>query len=519
MDEHVPRATYRLQFSAAFTFDDAARIVPYLKDLGISHIYASPFLKARKGSTHGYDIIDHNAFNPELGGEAAFLRFSDRLREAGMGLILDFVPNHMAIGRSDNPWWLDVLEWGQRSPYAAYFDIDWNALPHRRKPGVLLPILGKPYGDALRDGDLTLKYDPAAGSFAVWYFEHKLPISPRRYDDVLRQIVHAADAADKPEGRALLALADSTSSPTMPSYRDAPAFKQRIASAPGAAALIERGLVAYSADTPNGLALLHRLLERQHYRVAYWRIAFSAINYRRFFDINDLAGLRMEHAATFRAAHPLVARLIAEDRLQGLRLDHIDGLRDPMQYARRLHQLTRQVGRRSDFYVVAEKILEQDEAMPRFTGVAGTTGYEWLNLVTRLMVNGAGLGTLDATWREISGERQKFPEILDAAKSRVLDTMLASEFTVLTQSLSRIAAGHYSTRDYTLDRLRAALELYVRECPVYRTYVTAAGPSDRTPTSSTSCATASPSTSHKTRVTAPPASAPLRSSCSSSPDR
>lgn len=472
----IPRATYRLQLNNHFTFDDAAAIVPYLDDLGISHVYASPFLKARSGSSHGYDIVDHNAFNPELGGEAGFLRMSDALRAAGLGLILDFVPNHMGVGLADNAWWLDVLEWGPKSPHARSFDIAWDALPHRRQPGVLLPILGKPYGDVLRDGELTLKYDVATGSFAIWYFDHKLPVSPPGYSEILRHIVATAGADATQAGRALLALADSQHGPHTPDRSEAPSFKDRLAAIPGGDAIIARGLSAYAADTPHGLATLHRLLERQHYHLAFWRVAFSAINYRRFFDVNDLAGLRMEDPATFRASHALVARLIAEDRLQGIRLDHIDGLRDPMQYTRRLHQLARQLGHRN-FYVVVEKILEGDETLPRFAGVAGTTGYEWLNAIMHLMLDGDGLPLLTDLWYQISGQRQSFRRVVDDAKVVVLTTMLASEFTVLTNALARIAAGHFSTRDYTLDRLRAALDLYVREFPVYRTYVTGTGPS------------------------------------------
>ena len=472
----IPRATYRLQLNRGFTFDDAAVIVPYLRDLGISHVYASPFLKARSGSMHGYDIVDHNAFNPELGGEAGFLRLSDALRAAGLGLILDFVPNHMGVGLADNAWWLDVLEWGPKSPHARSFDIAWDALPHRRQPGVLLPILGKPYGDALRDGELTLKYDAGAGSFAVWYFDHKLPVSPPGYSEILRQIVSTAGAEETQAGRALRALADSQHGPHAPDRRDAPSFKERLAAIPDGDAIIIRGLAAYAPDTPHGLAALHRLLERQHYRLAFWRVAFSAINYRRFFDVNDLAGLRMEDPATFRASHALIARLIAEDRLQGLRLDHIDGLRDPMQYTRRLRQLARQLGK-PDLYVIVEKILEGDETLPRFPGVAGTTGYEWLNAIMHLMLDGEGLPHLTGLWREISGQHRPFHDVVDEAKGVVLTTMLASEFTVLTDALARIAAGHFSTRDYTQDRLRAALDLYVREFPVYRTYVTGTGPS------------------------------------------
>ncbi|MGN6463409.1 MAG: alpha-amylase family glycosyl hydrolase, partial [Pseudolabrys sp.] len=238
----IPRATYRLQLNSRFTFDDAAAIVPYLRDLGISHVYASPFLKARSGSSHGYDIVDHNAFNPELGGEAGFLRMSDALRAAGLGLILDFVPNHMGVGLADNAWWLDVLEWGPKSPHARSFDIAWDALPHRRQPGVLLPILGKPYGDVLRDGELTLKYDAATGSFAIWYFDHKLPVSPPGYSEILRHIVTAADADTTNAGRALLALADTQHGPHTPDRRDAPSFKERLSAIPGGEALIARGL-------------------------------------------------------------------------------------------------------------------------------------------------------------------------------------------------------------------------------------------------------------------------------------
>jgi (1->4)-alpha-D-glucan 1-alpha-D-glucosylmutase len=481
MPPPVPHATYRVQFTKDFTFDDAASIAPYLKELGITHLYASPFLKARPGSTHGYDIVDHDRLNPELGGDEAFARLSEALKANDLGLILDFVPNHMGVGRADNAWWLDVLEWGQRSPHAASFDIDWDALPHRRHPGVLLPVLGRPYGDALQSGEIELTYDAATGSFAAWYFDNKMPINPQRYGEMLRIIVTAADAANEPAGRALITLADDYRDPNAPSYREAPALKQRLAEIDGAEAIIARGLSAYRGDSDGGAALLHRLLERQHYRLAYWRVAFSAVNYRRFFDISDLAGLRVEDAATFRAMHSLVARLVADDRLQGIRLDHIDGLRAPAQYTRRLSQLIRKLRshapKSGPFYLIVEKILADGEDMPRFPAVAGTTGYEWLNTISRVLVAENGLAPLDRIWRDFTGERADFREILDRAKQRVIETMLASEFNVLANALSRIAAGHFSTRDYTTDRLRAALQLYVLEFPVYRTYVTAGGAS------------------------------------------
>lgn len=484
MPPAIPRATYRLQLTKDFTFDDAAALAPYLKELGITHLYASPFLKARPGSTHGYDIVDHTRLNPELGGDEAFARLSDTLKQHDLGLILDFVPNHMGVGHADNAWWLDVLEWGQESPHAVAFDIDWEALPFRQHPGVLLPILGSPYGDALQSGEIVLQYDAEAGSFAAWYFDDKLPINPRRYSEIIRTTVAAAGAEQDPTGQALLALAADYSGPKAPSYRGAPDFKNRLAGMAGAAAVISRGLDAYQGTNEAGAASLHRLLERQHYRVAYWRVAFAAINYRRFFDINELAGLRVEQPAVFRGVHERVERLIANGALQGLRLDHIDGLRDPAQYAKRLKQLVRKArgkAARTPFYIVVEKILGDEEPMPAFAGVAGTTGYEWLNVMSRVLADGTGLASLERTWRVFTGEGSSTAAMLEAAKRRVVETMLASEFTVLSGALARIAAGHFSTRDYTLNRLREALLLYVLEFPVYRTYVTAAGasPNDR----------------------------------------
>jgi (1->4)-alpha-D-glucan 1-alpha-D-glucosylmutase len=484
MPPNIPRATYRLQFTKDFGFDDAAQLAPYLKSLGISHVYASPFLKARTGSLHGYDIVDHASLNPELGGEEAFDRLSRALAAEDLGLILDFVPNHMGVGRDDNAWWLDVLEWGPKSPYARAFDIDWESLPYKPEGGVLLPILGRLYGDALEAGEIALKYDADEGSFSAWYYEHRLPIRPNRYGEILRTVVAAAGASDEPAGKRLLELAAKYPDPRDPSRDEAPAYKAAISQVAGGAEVIERGLYAYvpSADDPAPVLALHRLLERQHYRLAFWRVAVSEINYRRFFDINDLAGLRVEDMRTFTAVHHLVIRLISEGRLHGIRLDHIDGLQNPVQYADRLQRLTRRVrrgvGDTRAFYTVVEKILAEGETMPRLPGVAGTTGYEWMNAIARLLVDARGLPALESTARTLSGNAMPFEEVVRQAKRRVLDTMLASEFTVLSRQLARIAAGHWRTRDYTLDRLRGALRFYVLNFPVYRTYVTADGASE-----------------------------------------
>jgi (1->4)-alpha-D-glucan 1-alpha-D-glucosylmutase len=480
MSPAIPIATYRVQLTAAFDFDAAASIVPYLKSLGITHLYASPFMKARKGSTHGYDIVDHTELNPELGGEAGFERLSDALKQNGLGLILDFVPNHMGVHFADNPWWLDVLEWGPASPHAVSFDIDWDTLPWRARGGVLLPIIGSSYGEALEKGEIELRYDAGDGSFSAWYFEHRLPIAPERYGEMLRTIVREAGAESEPAGKQLLDLALRHSGPRRPSRDDAPAFKAELKEIAGSADIIARGLDAYRAGPgrPAQTLALHHLLERQHYKLGQWRLASSEINYRRFFDVNTLAGLRVEDAGTFDAIHRLVKRLIADGKLQGLRLDHIDGLRDPAQYFQRLRRLVRDAqGAGKPFYMVIEKILGEHEQLHRFSGVQGTTGYEWLNVISQVLVDGKGLEPLDEIWRQVSNMSPKLQPVLLQAKRRVLETLLTSEFTVLTRLLARIAGGHYSTRDFSTDSLRQALELYVLHFPVYRTYLTPAGPS------------------------------------------
>jgi (1->4)-alpha-D-glucan 1-alpha-D-glucosylmutase len=476
-----PLATYRLQLNPCFGFRDAAAIVPYLAALGVSHLYASPFLKARSGSTHGYDVVDHNALNPELGDEAAFGHLCEVLRESNLGLILDFVPNHMGVHHADNPWWLDVLEWGPKSPYARSFDIDWNTLAGHAGGGLLIPVLGTSYATALERGDIELRYDAAEGSFSAWYYEHRLPIDPTRYAEILQKVVTEAGADEQPAGRELLALAARYRGPHNPPRSQAPMLKTELAAIAGGEEIIEGGLRAYraSADMPGaGLALDH-LLERQHYRLAYWRLSLTEINYRRFFDINTLAGLRIEDRPTFDAVHALVCRLIAAGRLQGLRIDHVDGIHDPHQYFRRLQRLidTHKRSDASGFYLVIEKILARGERLPRFAGVAGTTGYEWLNLISRVLIDDRGLSVVEQAWREASGDERCFDEILIEAKRRVLTNVLASEFTVLVRLLARIAAGHYTTRDYSGERLRLAFELFVLHFPIYRTYITPSGPS------------------------------------------
>jgi (1->4)-alpha-D-glucan 1-alpha-D-glucosylmutase len=482
MPSEVPLATYRLQLSPECGFEAAASLVPYLKALGISHLYASPFLKARPDSPHGYDIVDHTKLNPQFGGEQAFAKLSAALSRADLGLILDFVPNHMGVGGADNAWWLDVLEFGPKSPRAAAFDIDWQTLPYRREGGVLLPLLGAPYGDVLERGDIKLRFDGQQGSFSAWYYNHRLPIRPENYSELLRTLVRAAAAGEQMVGRRLLELAEEYCGPHQPSYQEAPQLKSALKAVVGGADVIARGLVAYepSPSDPRRAHALHRLLERQHYRLAHWRIASSEINYRRFFDINDLAGIRIEEGETFARVHSLVATLVEQGQLHGLRLDHIDGLKDPIQYCRRLQRLLERVRpapQARPFYVVVEKILAEGESMPSFPGAAGTTGYEWLNLISRSLLDRSGLQSLKRLRCERTTQDGSFAEVVCRAKKHVLNTMLSSEFTVLSRLLTRIAAGQWHTRDYTVDRLRAALKLFILEFPVYRTYVTTAGAS------------------------------------------
>ncbi|MGY4597874.1 malto-oligosyltrehalose synthase [Bradyrhizobium sp. GM22.5] len=425
MPPAIPLATYRLQLTADFDFDKAAAVVPYLKALGITHLYTSPVMKARKGSTHGYDTVDHSQFNPELGGEAGFARLSEALTRHDLGLIIDFVPNHVGVHFADNPWWLDVLEWGQASPHAVSFDIDWDQLAFRARGGVLLPILGASYGEALESGDIELRYDPNEGSFSAWYFEHRLPIAPERYGEVLRMIVKDADAAETETGKRLLSLAARYTGLRRPNRKEAPGFKAELREIAGSADIIGRGLGAYRAakDRPAQTLALHHLLERQHYKLGHWRLASSDINYRRFFDVNGLAGMRVEDPGTFAATHRLVKQLIADGKLQGIRLDHIDGLRDPAQYCQRLRRLVRDAqGTTKPFYTVIEKILCEHERLPHFAGVQGTTGYEWMNAITHVLVDAKGLEAMDETWRQISNRPPRLaPYVKDCQTARAGD--------------------------------------------------------------------------------------------------
>jgi (1->4)-alpha-D-glucan 1-alpha-D-glucosylmutase len=460
----IPRATARLQVHKGFTLDDAAAIVPYLARMGISHVYTSPILKARPGSMHGYDIVDHTAINPEIGGMDALLRLSDAIRAHGMGLVIDIVPNHMGVGGADNAWWLDVLEWGRASHYAEFFDIDWEPADARLHNRILLPFLGSAYGICLEAGELVLKLDEAAGSLAVHYHEHVFPISPRHYASVFPGF---------PGGLAL----DGRSG----GMRDAAvAMKARLrdrAAVPEGAANIARALARYDATTAEGQANLHKLLERQHYRLSWWRAAADEINWRRFFDVTSLAGLRAEVPAVFDATHVLIEQLYADGIIDGVRIDHIDGLADPRAYCRKLRRRleaassTRpQEAPQGEPYIVVEKILAPHERLPADWRTDGTTGYDFMDQVGRLMHDPAGEAPLTALWCELSGNNASYEAEERAARRLILREALSSESLATAAALHRVALSDLATRDYTLTAIRRAMVEILVHFPVYRLY-------------------------------------------------
>jgi (1->4)-alpha-D-glucan 1-alpha-D-glucosylmutase len=502
----IPRATYRLQLHAGFTFEDAARVVPYLARLGVSHVYLSPVLRARPGSTHGYDIIDHHAFNPELGGREGFERLAAVAREHGLGLVLDIVPNHMGVMGADNRWWMDVLENGPASLHAGFFDIEWQPLDAAMQNRVLVPVLGAQYGEVLERGELVVEFEPEAGGFAVRYYAHRFPVDPREYPRILEPVATPLGTASlDPAAAAELASViaafghlparhDTRPEAVAERDRDKEVHKRRLArlaaEQPAVRALVERAVTAING-TPGSPATfdgLHALLEAQAYRLAYWRVASDEINYRRFFDTNDLAALRMENEAVFEATHGLVLQLAADGVVDGLRIDHPDGLYDPEEYFRRLQERYARLagvdlgtpcnGRPPrPLWVVGEKITARHENLPETWPVHGTVGYRFATVVNGLFVDGTAKTKLLRTWRAFSGLDLDFEEAAYEGKRRVMRAALASELTVLASKLLRLARADRRTRDFTFNTLRLALAEVVACFPVYRTYIADKGAS------------------------------------------
>ncbi|HZQ62494.1 MAG TPA: malto-oligosyltrehalose synthase, partial [Casimicrobiaceae bacterium] len=493
---HVPRATYRLQLHRDFTLRDATAVVPYLASLGISDVYCSPYLRARPGSRHGYDIVDHGALNPEIGDTSELDAFVAALSAHGMSHIVDMVPNHMGVMGSDNMWWMDVLENGPASIYADHFDIDWTASDHELGMRVLIPILGDHYGDVLERGELRLSFESATGAFAVRYYSHRLPLDPRTYAPLLERARQCAGALPPSAAARVSALLSAmralpprhaTSPQRMQARHEAKeALKAQLARVAADSPELARGIEAAVAQwngTPgdaDSVTALHDLLEAQAFRVAFWRVAGDEINYRRFFDVNELAALRIENDAVFEQTHRFVLSLVATGKVAGLRIDHPDGLYDPARYFERLQEsYARATGRPIDdaarerpLYVVIEKILASHEELPTSWAVYGTTGYRLANLLTGLFVDSAAKGRVDRAWRAfVRDEAVEFDEAVTRGKRTVMQSTLAAELNVLTRRLLQIARADRHTRDFTYGALRKALMEITAAFPVYRTYV------------------------------------------------
>ncbi|ULH15821.1 malto-oligosyltrehalose synthase [Deinococcus sp. KNUC1210] len=490
----VPRATYRLQLHRGFPFARAQAVLDYLVRLGISDAYLSPIWQATPGSTHGYDVTDHTRVNAELGGLAGLTRFSDALRERQMGLLLDFVPNHMGVGSGKNVYWEDVLEHGQASRYAHFFDIDWEPLKRSLAGKVLLPVLGDLYGRVLERGELKVERlqsesGEPTGRFGLCYFGRVFPLSPRTLATLLRRAAELCRLSDESDLRAELnsvalqmdSLPSSNTSPGQEQREDrarettiiARRLRELGQTSPSVARALDAAVKELNADPE----ALDRLIREQNYRLSYWRAASEQINYRRFFDINDLAALRMEDPRVFDWAHSLLLDLVREGRVTGIRLDHTDGLYDPAGYFQQLQNgaaaalgMTEQIGQPA-LYVVAEKILEPGEKLPGGWPIHGTTGYDFLAQLGGAFVDAGSQEELTAMYRRWTGDRQSFGETLHDTKELILRTSLSSELYGLAERLERLAERDLRWRDFTLSTLRAALREVIASFPVYRTYL------------------------------------------------
>lgn len=482
--ERIPSATYRVQLHVGFTFDQLTAIVPYLHDLGISDCYCSPVFLSSPGSTHGYDVNDPRRLDPELGGPEGFRRLAAARRQHELGLLLDFVPNHMGISGPFNPWWQDVLEGGPQSRYARFFDIQWNPQGSQLRERVLVPLLEDHYGAVLERGLLTLRYE--RGSFAVCYGEARFPVRPRTYAALLEGV--AADAAVAPVQQQLLALADEFRRRTVagqaatnaqePRGEAMAALKQRLAAlvekSAGLPDAIEAHLHALQGTPGNSWSFdaLDELIDDQHYRLARWRTGAHDINYRRFFAIDTLIGLRMENAEVFLESHRLLGALLASGDVTGVRIDHIDGLWDPQQYLERLQNLARPDGAAAarPLYVVVEKILAAGEQLPPTWPAHGTTGYEFITQLAQLFTDPAAAAELTGIYADFSGIRTPFDELVYEKKRLVLEEMFPNAVENLAANLDLALVSDRRWRDLTRHELMIAVRELMACLGVYRTY-------------------------------------------------
>lgn len=517
----IPAATYRLQFNSGFRFSDAGEIVSYLHRLGISDIYASPYFKASAGSLHGYDVLDHNSLNPEIGTEEEFEALVGKLKKNGMGQILDIVPNHMCIEGQGNTFWTDVLENGPSSLYASFFDIDWHPVKKELENKILIPILGDQYGAVLENGELRLSFEE--GSFFILYYDHKLPIVPKSYNTILTLRIEALEvelSAAAPQFQELMSIVTALrhlppSTEHDPErieerYREKEVVKRRLWSlyqnSSAIGAFIDGTVESFNGTKgdPRSFHLLDELLRQQVYRISHWRVATEEINYRRFFDINSLAAIRVEKPAVFEKIHQLVFSLVAAGKITGLRVDHADGLRDPEDYFRRLQSacFNRMYGVPDEqhsadnenegseaavrekydrviaaepsfkpFYIVGEKILIKAEKLPDGWPVFSTTGYDFAIQVNGLFVDTPHAKVFETLYTRFMGHRIDFPTAVYDKKKLVMQVSMSSEINTLGHYLNRISELSRHTRDFTLNSLIKAIVEVIAYFPVYRTYI------------------------------------------------
>ncbi|WP_434388053.1 malto-oligosyltrehalose synthase [Melittangium boletus] len=525
LGQHTPLSTYRVQLHKGFTFEDARGIVPYLSRLGLSDLYCSPYLEASPGSTHGYDCVNHKRLNPEVGSAAQHTSLCDALREHGLGQVLDVVPNHMGI-ESFNPLWFDVLENGPASVYARFFDIDWSPVKDELEGKVLLPVLGDQYGVVLEKGELKLGF--REGAFVVNYYERLLPLAPRQYARVLERGLEALEermGAGHPDIielhsiltaiRHLPERTETRREQVIERNREKEVVKRRLAALAAASPEVARHIAANvealngTPGDPRSFDVLDQMLQAGSYRLAQWRVAGEEINYRRFFDINGLAAIRMEEPEVFAEAHQLIFEWLRKGQVTGLRIDHPDGLYDPTAYFLQLQEryfLERaralfdaehgaraeawpeveqglrarwhaEAGARTDsplrraLFVSVEKIQGGRERIPDSWAVHGTTGYRFANAVSGIFVQPAAEGPMTETYQRFIGEAMDFDDLVYEKKRLILRDFMSSELNLLAHRLNRISELNRRTRDFTLNSLRRALAEFIALFPVYRTYV------------------------------------------------
>jgi (1->4)-alpha-D-glucan 1-alpha-D-glucosylmutase len=512
MQAHIPVITYRLQFNNSFTFADAQALVDYFAELGINCIYSSPILMARPGSLHGYDVVDQTRINPELGTEAEFVTFARELGSRDMGLLMDVVPNHMCIASSANRWWQDVLENGPGSPYARYFDIDWQPPKENFANKVLLPTLGDQYGRVLENQEIKITY--RGGAFFANYYETSLPLAPRSTVHILQLALgelRKAQSDSHPDVLELESLmtalnnlpprTESDPSRVRERRREIVVIKRRLSNLVKASQharhSVHQALIELNGrrNEPRSFDRLEQLLSEQAYRLSYWRVAADEINYRRFFDINELAAVRVEERPVFTAVHEVVFRLLKKGCVTGLRIDHVDGLLDPEKYLRDLQRACAAVIRRSrasalsavagavsgdggspdekdkPFYVIVEKILGHDELLRTDWPIYGTTGYEFMNLLNGVFVDTYNGQAFHELYRNFTGTSDSFGKILYDAKKLILKVAMSSELHVLARRLDQISEQHRWSRDFTFNSLQDALSEVIASFPVYRSYI------------------------------------------------